>query len=147
MFGNKNIDENGERSQKEVPVKKQWFSNFFGSDKVDNNVNGLNDSGAVQSLDVKNNMTLSTQDVNSRNTNGTTSLEKSQLQSATSSVGRNENAPSSTQGSDITEQRFANESDNATESSGKLIYSNFALSDRSRGGKIGGSDGLGNWST
>ncbi|XP_071701997.1 membrane protein of ER body-like protein isoform X2 [Rutidosis leptorrhynchoides] len=118
MFGNKKNEVNSERSQNEVPVKKHWFSNFFGSDKMENNVSGLNDSEAVQSLDVKSNMSLSTQEVNTSNTNGTTNSDNNRLQSANSSAGRNENAPSSTQGSDTNEQQFANESDNATESSG-----------------------------
>lgn len=135
MFGNKRNEENNERSQKEVPVKKSWFSNFFGSDKMEDNVTDLNDSRAVQSLNTENNaggisnassnLNLSRQETNSHTTNGTTHSEKSQLQSAISNVGRDENEPFSTQGSDKLEQWIAKESENANkDSKGNQIYKN-----------------------
>ncbi|KAI3821542.1 hypothetical protein L1987_09110 [Smallanthus sonchifolius] len=84
-------EENNELSQKEVPVKKSWFSNFWGSEKVEHNVTDLNDSGTVQSLDAKNNivgvssvssnLNSSMQEANSHTSDGTTDLAKNQLQS------------------------------------------------------------------
>ena len=35
MFGNKSNEESNQPSQKEVPVKRHWFSKFFASDKVE----------------------------------------------------------------------------------------------------------------
>nr|GEZ82946.1 membrane protein of ER body-like protein isoform X1 [Tanacetum cinerariifolium] len=48
MFGNKSNEESDQPTQKEVPVKRHWFSKFFASDKVQ--------QGAVQSLDATNNI-------------------------------------------------------------------------------------------
>ncbi|PWA58441.1 hypothetical protein CTI12_AA397110 [Artemisia annua] len=48
MFGNKSNEESNQPSQKEVPVKRHWFSKFFASDKVE--------QGAVQSLNATNNI-------------------------------------------------------------------------------------------
>ncbi|MFS7938253.1 putative Ccc1 family protein [Helianthus anomalus] len=90
-FGNKNNEEKSELSQKEVPVKKSWFSNIFKSEKVENNVTDLNVSVAVQRLDTENNvggvssvssnLNPSMQEANAHISNGTTDLEKNQLQS------------------------------------------------------------------
>lgn len=90
-FRNKNNEENNELLQKDVPVKKSWFSNFFKSEKVEHSVADLNDSGAVQSLDPQNNIigvssvssnvNLSRQEANLHTSNGTTDLENNQLQS------------------------------------------------------------------
>ncbi|KAJ0570495.1 putative Ccc1 family protein [Helianthus annuus] len=90
-FGNKNSKEKSELSEKEVPVKKSWFSNIFKSEKVENNVTNLNVSVAVQRLDPENNvgevssvssnLNPSMQEASVRISDGTTDLEKNQLQS------------------------------------------------------------------
>ncbi|KAI7748354.1 hypothetical protein M8C21_012992 [Ambrosia artemisiifolia] len=90
-FGNKSNEENNELSQKEVPVKKSWFSNIFRSEKVENSVTDPNSSGAVQSLDagnnvvgvssVSSNLNSSMQEGDAHISNAATDLEKNQLQS------------------------------------------------------------------
>ncbi|MFS7937733.1 hypothetical protein Hanom_Chr05g00431171 [Helianthus anomalus] len=88
-FGNNNNEEKSELSQKEVPVKKSWFSNIFKLEKVENNVTDLNVLVAVQSLDTKNNvggvsyvssnLNPSMQEANTHISKGTIDLEKSQI--------------------------------------------------------------------
>lgn len=70
MFGNKNNQENSQSSQKDVAVKKSWFSNIFASDKVEQS----------------NNQGLSRPEVNLRTTNFSMDLAKDQVQSAIPSV-------------------------------------------------------------
>lgn len=77
MFGNTN----NEQSQNEVPVKKNWFSNFLRSGKVEHNVTDLNDSVENNVAEVSSNLNSSMQEANSHTSNGTTDLENNQLQS------------------------------------------------------------------
>ncbi|KAI3773718.1 hypothetical protein L1987_48248 [Smallanthus sonchifolius] len=125
-------EENNELShQKEVPVKKSWFSNFWGSEKVEHNVTDLNDSGTVQSLDAENNivgvssvfsnLNSSMQEANSHTSYGTTDLAKNQLQS--DSIIRESNGKMATDSTlaDIQEQLLTSY-DTEKESSSKREY-------------------------
>ncbi|KAK1426958.1 hypothetical protein QVD17_15640 [Tagetes erecta] len=75
VFGNKD----NEQSQNEVPVKKNWFSNFMRSGKVEHNVTDLNGLAEINSAGVSSNLNSSIQEANSHTSNGTTDLEKNQL--------------------------------------------------------------------
>nr|XP_043607359.1 membrane protein of ER body 2-like isoform X2 [Erigeron canadensis] len=131
IFGNKSNEENNEVSQKEVPVKKKWFSNIFASDKVKNNVSDLNKSGAEQSLDAESNVVSSnlhepnilaslSQEASSQTTNSTMNSENNQVNLDAASVGTDMDAPSSRQGYDTTEQQIPKESDSPTETDGTI---------------------------
>ncbi|XP_024995493.1 membrane protein of ER body-like protein isoform X2 [Cynara cardunculus var. scolymus] len=127
MFGNKSDEENNQRSQKQVGVKKHWFSSIFASDKVDQS----NNEGVVKSFDRENNVSSNLDELNvlrqetsSRTTDATMHLEgkaaadhipSSSLHDPNSQVlvkDQVQSAPSSTQESVTIEQVNAEESNN-----------------------------------
>ncbi|XP_076920205.1 membrane protein of ER body-like protein isoform X1 [Bidens hawaiensis] len=135
-FRNKNNEEKNELLQKDMPVKKSWFSNFFRSEKVEHSVTDLNDSGAVQSLDPENNIievssvssnvNLSMQEANLHTSNGTTDLENNQLQSDLATTQINGKMTTDSTFTDTTEQLLTSyhiekESNNKSEYPGMFV--------------------------
>ncbi|KVH96419.1 protein of unknown function DUF125, transmembrane [Cynara cardunculus var. scolymus] len=67
MFGNKSDEENNQRSQKQVGVKKHWFSSIFASDKVDQS----NNEDQVQSAPSSTQESVTIEQVNAEESNNT----------------------------------------------------------------------------